>query len=121
MGNGYCRRAKIAIPCFVSMCFSIALIILFIMGGMLYHQERRKEINYDNDTCLVLKQDYRSRICGIKLAVYTCFGAVWDVRLSKMASINATVDSKLAYPSTHEALAATKDYPVGICKDCDDQ
>lgn len=91
------------------------------MGGILYHQERRKEINYDNDICLVLKQDYRNMACRVKYAVYTCFSAVWDVRLNKMPSINATVDSKFAYRSIHEALAATKDYPVGICKDCDGQ
>lgn len=91
------------------------------MGGILYHQERRKEINYDNDICLVLKQDYRNMACTVKYAVYTCFSAVWDVRLNKMPSINATVDSKFAYRSIHEALAATKDYPVGICKDCDGQ
>ena len=116
-----CDNLKTNIPCFVSMISFVALVALFITGGILYHQERRKEINYDNDMCLVLTHGYRNCACQGKYSAYPWFSATWDVRLNKMVSINATAESILKYRSINEALARTKEYPVRKCKYCGGQ
>lgn len=121
MAETYCDNLKTRIACFVSMICSTALIALFMMGGIYYHQERPNEINYDNDMCLVLSHGYRNSTCKLKYSAYPCFGAAWDVRLNKMAIINATAESILKYRSINEALARTKEYPVRKCKDCGGQ
>lgn len=119
--NECCDNLKTNIPCFVSMMSFVALVALFTTGGIFYHQERRKEINYDNDMCLVLTHGYRNCAYQGKYPVYPCFSPAWDVRLNKMASINATAESILGYRSINEALARTKEYPVRKFKDCGGQ
>lgn len=121
MANAWCDHLKTSIPCSLGMIFCFALVILFIIGGIFYDHERRKEINYDNDMCLVLTRGYRNYTCSIKAIIWRCFSAAWDVRLNKTASINATAESISKYRSINEALARTKEYPVPKCEDCSGQ
>ena len=111
-----CENPRSDIPCRVSMIFFLALVILFILGGVFYYQERRKEMTYDSDSCVVLTRDYRRDTCQGKGVAYSCFSATWDVRLSKNPSINATAESIRRYRSIKDALARANEYRVRPCE-----
>ena len=93
------------------LCFS-AIIVLFIIGGIFYGEERPKVLNYANDQCVVDSRSYRSYQCTSRYFTYTCYGPIWDVRHGQQKDVPATVETKRRYRSYLDALNQANEYQV---------
>lgn len=114
MAKNTCDNPKVDIPGYIISMFTIAAIILLVLGGNIYRRQHPKEINYGAANCLVLTVGYRNHTCKSKNWEHKCYSATWGVLHGRIQPINSIVDSGIKYHSLNETMNKTAEYQVNI-------
>lgn len=101
-----------AIACIVVASIGFAaVIVFFIIGGILFAKEHPKVLNYANDMCIVDSQLFRTYKCRTRYSQYTCYGAIWGVHYGVNLKY-ATIEEEKRFRSVSDATNRAAEYKV---------
>lgn len=92
--------------------FLSAVIVLFIVGGILFAQENPKVLNYANTICKVKSSGIKRYTCSTRYTRYTCYGATWGVFHGENYTIPATIEDEKRFRSYSDAIRRGQQYEV---------
>lgn len=90
------------------------LVILIIIGGTIYHEERPKELRYESDRCLVVNKNIRIYWCSSRASRYRCYAPVWTIVREHFEGSNTTMIAMNRFRIIEDAYQKADRYQVDL-------
>ena len=108
------KKWQIVVSVFIGCSLISGLVILLIIGGTIYNDERPKELRYQSDTCGVVNKDIRVYWCSARSSRHRCYGPAWYVRRKHYESSNATIVGANRFRAIGDAYRKVIQYQVNL-------
>lgn len=107
-----CKTWQIVSTVFIG-CLSISgLLMLFIIGGTMYAEERPKELSYALDLCYLEDADSREFSCSSRTGRRRCYAPAWRIVHQQPANMTTTIIGKSRFRYLAAVYERLKEYQV---------